>query len=335
MSRYSRQELFQPIGKDGQKKIGKSVVAIVGCGALGSLQAEVLTRAGIGTIVLIDRDFVEHSNLQRQSLFDENDADQVVPKAIAAAKHLAEINKDVEVVPHVADLSVDNLHLLKDANLILDGTDNFQVRFLLNDYSWKQNVPWIYGACVGSTGTASAFLPPAFPCLRCIFESEPPAGSAPTCDTAGILWPAVGAVVSYQIIAAFKILTRNPIASEILQMDVWSGEHRVVSLSKAKRSDCQTCGLLKFPSLQVHAVQETALCGRDAVQIRPAKSASLDLDAIYQRWESLGESRRNPFLIKLALPENEIVLFRDGRAIIKGTSDFARARSLYAKYVGN
>ncbi len=149
------------------------------------------------------------------------------------------------------------------------------------------------------------------------------------------MWPAVGVVVSYQIIAAFKILTRNPIASEILQMDVWSGEHRLVSLSKAKRSDCQTCGLLKFPSLQVHAIQETALCGRDAVQIRPAKSASLDLDAIYQKWESLGTSRRNPFLIKLALPENEIVLFPDGRAIIKGTSDFVRARSLYAKYVGN
>ena len=234
MSRYSRQELFQPIGKGGQKKIRESVVAIVGCGALGSLQAEVLTRAGVGKIILIDRDFVEHSNLQRQSLFDENDADQVVPKAIAAAKHLAEINKDVEVVPHVADLSSDNLDLLKNTDLILDGTDNFQVRFLLNDYSWKQNVPWIYGACVGSTGTASAFLPPAFPCLRCIFESEPPAGSAPTCDTAGILWPAVGAVVSYQIIAAFKILTRNPIVSEILQMDVWSGEHRLVSLSKAK-----------------------------------------------------------------------------------------------------
>jgi adenylyltransferase/sulfurtransferase len=335
MDRYSRQELFQPIGKDGQKKIRQSVVTIVGCGALGSLQAEVLTRAGVGKIILIDRDFVEHSNLQRQSLFDENDANQVVPKAIAAAKRLAEINRDVDVIPHVADLSVENLHLLNDANLILDGTDNFQVRFLLNDYSWKQNVPWIYGACVGSTGTASAFLPPSFPCLRCIFESEPPAGSAPTCDTAGILWPAVGAVVSYQTTAAFKILTGNPIASEILQMDVWNGEHRMVSLSKAKRSDCLTCGLMKFPSLQVQAVQETALCGRDAVQIRPSKAAALDLDAIYQRWESLGASRRNPFLIKLALPENEIVLFPDGRAIIKGTSDFTRARSLYAKYVGN
>jgi molybdopterin/thiamine biosynthesis adenylyltransferase len=335
MDRYSRQELFQPIGKDGQKKIRESVVAIVGCGALGSLQAEVLTRAGVGKIILVDRDFVEPSNLQRQSLFDESDANQVVPKAIAAAKHLAEINKDVEVIPNVVDLGPDKLDLLKDAQLVLDGTDNFQIRFLLNDYSWKQNVPWIYGACVGSTGTASAFLPPAFPCLRCIFESEPPAGSAPTCDTAGILWPAVGSIVSYQITAALKILTGNPITSEILQMDVWNGEHRLVSLSKAKRFDCLTCGLMKFPSLQVQAVQETALCGRDAVQIRPAKSTTLDLDTIYQRWESLGTTWRNPFLIKLALPENEIVLFPDGRAIVKGTSDFVRARTLYAKYVGN
>ena len=335
MSRYSRQELFLPVGKDGQKKIRDSIVGIVGCGALGSLQAEVLTRAGVGKIILIDRDFVEHSNLQRQSLFDENDANQVVPKAIAAAKHLAEINKDVDVIPHVADLSVDNLDLLKTANLILDGTDNFQVRFLLNDYSWKQNIPWIYGACVGSTGTASAFLPPEFPCLRCIFESEPPAGSAPTCDTAGILWPAVGSVVSYQVTAAFKILTGNPITPQILQMDVWNGEHRLVSLSKAKRA-----GLFNMWADEISIIASSSSTGNCSLRKRccsnqAGKNGIIEFDAIYQRWESLGTSRRNPFLIKLALAENEIVLFPDGRAIIKGTSDFVRARSLYAKYVGN
>jgi molybdopterin-synthase adenylyltransferase len=333
--KYSRQELFKPIGKEGQRKIRESVVAIVGCGALGSLQAEVLTRAGIGKIILIDRDFVEYSNLQRQSLFQESHAERVVPKAAAAAEQLALLNSEVEIVPHVVDLAADTLHLLKGANLILDGTDNFQVRFLLNDYCWKENVPWIYGACVGSSGTAAPFLPPSFPCLRCIFESEPPPGSAPTCDTAGILWPAVGTVVSYQITAAFKILTGNGLSPEILQMDVWNGEHRILSLTKAKRKDCPTCGLREFPALQALAIQETALCGRDAVQIRPSKSGSLDLDSIYKRWESIGVSRRNPFLVKLALPENEIVLFGDGRAIIKGTSDFTRARNLYAKYVGN
>ncbi len=333
--RYSRQELFKPIGKDGQRKIRESVVAIVGCGALGSLQAEVLTRAGIGKLILIDRDFVEQSNLQRQSLFQETDAERVVPKAAAAAERLALMNSEVEIIPHVADLGPDTLHLLKGANLILDGTDNFQVRFLLNDYCWKENVPWIYGACVGSSGTAAPFLPPSFPCLRCIFESEPPPGSAPTCDTAGILWPAVGTVVSYQITAAFKLLTGNEVKPEIMQMDLWNGEYRILSLAKAKRNDCQTCGLHQFPALQIQAIQETALCGRDAVQIRPPKSGSLDLDSIYKRWELIGASRRNPFLVKLALPENEIVLFADGRAIIKGTSDFTRARNLYAKYIGN
>jgi adenylyltransferase/sulfurtransferase len=335
MSRYSRQELFKPIGKEGQQKIRESIVAIVGCGALGSLQAEVLTRAGVGKIILIDRDFVEHSNLQRQSLFQETDADRVVPKAAAAAERLAAINSEVEILSHVADLNAESLGLLKNAQLILDGTDNFQVRFLLNDYSWKENVPWIYGACVGSTGTAAAFLPPSFPCLRCIFEAEPPPGSAPTCDTAGILWPAVGTVVSYQITAAFKILCGTEVQPEILQMDVWNGEYRMIDVTKAKRWDCLTCGQHQFPALQLHAVQETALCGRDAVQIRPAASATLDLHSIYQRWESIGISRKNPFLIKLTLPENEIVLFPDGRAIIKGTSDFTRARNLYAKYVGN
>ena len=267
--RYSRQELFKPIGKEGQQKIRESIVAIVGCGALGSLQAEVLTRAGVGKFILIDRDFVEHSNLQRQSLFQESDADRVVPKAVAAAEHLKSINSEVEIQPYVADLSAETLDLLKGAQLILDGTDNFQVRFLLNDYCWTENIPWIYGACVGSGGTAAPFLPPSFPCLRCIFESEPPPGSAPTCDTAGILWPAVGTVVSYQITSAFKILTGNEVKPEIMQMDLWDGEYRMISLAKAKRADCLTCGMHKFPALQVQAVQETALCGRDAVQIRP------------------------------------------------------------------
>ncbi|HSE40528.1 MAG TPA: ThiF family adenylyltransferase [Acidobacteriota bacterium] len=335
MSRYSRQELFQPIGKDGQQKIRDSFVAIVGCGALGSLQAEVLTRAGIGKLILIDRDFVEFSNLQRQSLFEENDAERVVPKAQAAAEHLKRLNSEVEITPHVADLSVDTLQLLNSAQLILDGSDNFQVRLLLNDYCWQKNIPWIYGACVGSSGTAAPFLPPSFPCLRCVFEGEPPPGSAPTCDTAGILWPAVGAVVSYQITAALKILTGNEITPEIMQMDLWNGEHRMISLKKAKRQDCPTCGLHQYPSLGQQTIQETALCGRDAVQIRPPTPHALDLDIIFKRWQSLGITKRNPFLVKLVLPDNEIVLFPDGRAIIKGTSDFIRARDLYAKYVGN
>lgn len=333
--RYSRQELFAGIGKEGQSKLRESCVAIIGCGALGSLQSEILARAGVGRLILIDRDFVEPSNLQRQALYTETDAEQSLPKAIAAATHLGRINTEVEVVPHLADLGPDNAELLKSAHLMLDGTDNFQTRYLINDFAWQRAIPWIYGACVGSSGIAAAFLPDAFPCLRCVFPAEPPAGSAPTCDTAGILWPAVGAVVSWQVSAALKILTGAEVLPQMLQLDVWENSYHVVSLQKAKRADCATCGLRRYPSLVERAEFETTLCGRDAVQIRPRQKREVDLDAIQTLWEKLGYTHRNPFLLKLQLDANEIVLFSDGRAMIKGTTDASRARDLYAKYVGS
>lgn len=332
--RYSRQELFAPIGPEGQGKLRSACVAIVGCGALGSLQAETLVRAGIGRLILVDRDFVEASNLHRQSLFTEEDAQQSLPKAIAAAHRLQSINSDVPIEPHVADLSIDTLTLLSDAQLILDGTDNFQTRYLINDFSWKQNIPWIYGACVASTGVAAAFVPPDFPCLRCLFENEPAPGSAQTCDTAGIIWPAVGAVVSYQMSAALKLLTGGALQPKLYQTDVWEDHHHVVSLAKAKRAECATCGLRTFPSLHARSGHETALCGRDAVQIKPQQTAHLNLDEICIRWQKVGETVRNPFLAKLKIQHAEIVLFPDGRALIKGTQDLVRARDLYAKYVG-
>lgn len=332
--RYSRQELFPAIGKEGQRKLRQSKVAIVGCGALGSLQAEVLARAGVGRLVLIDRDFVEPSNLQRQALYTENDAAQSLPKAIAAAAHLQSINGEVEVIAHVTDLTPDHAALLEDIQLLLDGTDNFQTRYLLNDLAWKQRIPWIYGACVGSSGIAAAFVPDDFPCLRCVFPSEPPAGSAPTCDTAGILWPAVGAVVSFQVSAAFKLLTGAEVLPQMLQFDVWENVFHTVSLEKAKRPDCPTCGSRIYPSLQQRAELETTLCGRDAVQIKPRGSRTVDFDALETLWRKLGQTYRNPFLLKLQLESNEIVLFPDGRAMIKGTTDSVRARDLYAKYIG-
>jgi len=334
MSRYSRQEIFPEIGKEGQEKLQNASVVIVGCGALGSLQAEVLTRAGIGRLKIIDRDFVEQVNLQRQALFTEKDAGQSIPKAVAAAAHLADINSDVQVDPIVADLNADNATLLSGASLILDGTDNFQTRYLINDISWKTGVPWIYGACVGASGIACAFIPPEFPCLRCVFDAEPPPGSAPTCDTAGILWPAVGAVVSYQVAAALKLLTGHPFLPQLLQLDVWENHYHVVSLAKAKRPGCLTCDTAEYPALQQRSDFETALCGRDAVQIKPQKRSQLDLEEVHRRWEKIGISFLNPFLVKLVLEENEIVLFSDGRAMIKGTADFVRARDLYARYVG-
>ena len=335
MSRYSRQELFSGIGKEGQQKIRAARVAIVGCGALGSLQAETLCRAGIGSLHIVDRDFVEPSNLQRQALFTEEDSRNMIPKAIAAKNHLQSINTEVDIVSTVADLSPDQLHLLDGVDLILDGTDNFQARYLINDHAWQKNIPWIYGACVGSSGVSAAFIPPDFPCIRCLFEDEPPPGTAPTCDTAGILWPAVGTVVSYQIAAAFKILTGNPLQAELLQFDVWESQYRTVSLERAKRKDCPSCGLHEFPALSQRSAFETSLCGRDAVQIKPSHGASLNLEEMHERWKGAGECTHNSFLVKLILPENEIVLFPDGRAIVKGTADVTRARDLYAKYVGS
>jgi molybdopterin-synthase adenylyltransferase len=335
MNRYSRQELFPGIGKEGQKKLQSSRITIVGCGALGSLQAEILCRAGVGHIRIIDRDFVERTNLQRQALFTEEDAAGLVPKAIAAKNHLKNINTDVQIDAELSDLNPDNIHLMGNTDLILDGTDNFQTRYLINDFAWKNGIPWVYGACVGSTGVSCAFVPESFPCLRCLFEEEPPAGSSPTCDTAGIIWPAVGIVVSNQVANAFQILTGQKHAPELMQFDVWENHYRTVSLERAKRAACATCGLREFPALSQPAGLESSLCGRDAVQIRPRKDAALNLDEFYQRWRGLGECTQNAFLVKLILPEHEIILFPDGRAMIKGTSETTRARDLYAKYVGS
>ena len=335
MQRYSRQEIFRQIGKEGQEKLRHSSAVIVGCGGLGSLQAEILTRAGIGRLRIIDRDFVEPSNLQRQALFTEQDAANLIPKAIAAKKQLALINSEVEVDSIIADLSAANIDLLNDADVILDATDNFQTRYLVNDFAWQKRRPWIYGACVGATGIASLFAPDDFPCLRCLFEDEPPPGTAPTCDTAGIIWPAIGVVVSYQITSVFKVLMGEAVLPELLQFDVWESHYRTVSLQRAKRSECLTCGKRAYPSLNQSSGFETSLCGRDAVQIKSNQKTSIDLDHFYERWRNLGECIKNPFLIKLILPQNEIVLFPDGRAIIKGTVDVTRARDLYAKYIGS
>lgn len=333
--RYIRQEIFSGIGKDGQGRLQAASVVIVGCGALGSLQAEALTRSGIGNITIIDRDFVELSNLQRQSLFTEEDAQRSLPKATAARDHLFKINSDIKVTPLVMDLDQENYSIVQGHNLILDGTDNFQARYLLNDIAWKYRIPWFYGACVAASGISCAFVPEDFPCLRCIFETEPAAASSPTCETAGILWPAVAAVASHQVACTLQFLAgKTSLKPELFQMDVWEKEYRMISLEKAKRPECPTCGLHSFPALRSEKASHMALCGRDAVQIKPEREIVVDLDTVQQRWEKGDRVYRNPFLLKMILPENEIILFPDGRAIIKGTTDFSRARTLYAKYVG-
>src|SRR5437867_5664924 len=270
MERYSRQVLFQPIGREGQEKLGRARVLLVGCGALGSVLAEILVRAGIGRLTLADRDYVDESNLQRQSLYTEADAREGLPKAVAAVRHLREINSAVEIVERIADVNAQSVaSLVQEQDLILDGTDNFETRYLLNDASLQWNIPWIYGACVGSYGLCLAFVPGQTPCLRCVLEQLPPPGSSPTCDTVGVIGPIVHLVAGLESAEALKILTGNlkQLNHKLVTLDVW--ENRISSLdlmNLAPTGQCPACGERKFDFLEGgHEAQARSLCGRDAV----------------------------------------------------------------------
>ena len=336
-SRYSRQVLFSEIGEEGQRSIGSKRVLVVGVGALGSVSSEMITRAGVASVRIVDRDYVDESNLQRQSLFDEDDWQQGLPKAIAAARKLTRINGDVHVEAIVADVHAGNVSsLFRDADLVLDGTDNFETRYLLNDASVESGVPWIYAACVGSYGMSFVVIPGRTPCLRCFMEEEPAPGTSPTCDTAGVIAPIVHAVAGFQVSEALKILAgrEDALHGEVLSLDVWGG--RVDAFRPARaREDCPACGRHEFSYLVGekggHAV---TLCGRNAVQVRPSKSQKMELDAVAERLRGLGEVKVNDHLLRVKLAAHEIVLFKDGRAIVHGTEDPAEARSLYARYVG-
>lgn len=338
--RYSRQVLFQGIGASGQSSIRRSSVLVVGAGALGSIGAEALVRAGVGRLRLVDRDYVDESNLQRQSLYDERDLAEGLPKAIAAERKLRSINGDVEVEARVEDVHAGNvLALLDGIDLVLDGTDNFETRYLLNDASIRTGVPWIYAACVGSYGMSFVVRPGVTPCLRCLLEEEPPAGTSPTCDTAGVIAPAVHAVSAFQLAEALKILSgrTEALTGALVSIDVWQG--RTDSFRpRGKREDCPACGLGRLDYLTgASSGQTTTLCGRNAVQVRPRQPASLALEDIAARWRGLGEASSvvvNSYLLRGRLMGREIVLFADGRAIVQGTSDPAEAKSLYARYVG-
>lgn len=335
--RYSRQILFSPIGVVGQEKIRSGRVAIVGCGALGTVSAEMLVRAGVGSLTLVDRDFVETSNLQRQSLFSEEDAASALPKAVAAAAALQRINREVEIVTQVQDLRPDNIAgLLQGAELILDGTDNFETRFLLNDFAVREKLPWVYGACLGSYGTALAVEPGRSPCLRCLCESPPSPGSLETCDTAGILSPIVHLVASFQVVQCLKILVGESPSREILQVDLWKGEWRSTPSPSAPSPDCPCCVRHQFEFLEGHAAGRlTRLCGRGAVQVYPAGAGSVDLEKISRRLSRRGRVQCNPYLLRAWINGYEIALFPDGRSIIKGTEDAGEARAVYSKYIGN
>lgn len=336
-SRYSRQLLFREIGREGQEKLLNSRVALVGCGALGAAHAETLARAGVGFLRVIDRDFVEETNLQRQTLFSEADARERTPKAIAARARLAAINSAVAVEPVVADVNHSNVEtLIGDVDLVLDGTDNFQTRYLVNDAAVKHRKPWIYGAAVSSYGATMTVIPGATPCLRCIFEEMPAAGSAPTCDTAGVIQPIIASISAVQTTEALKILTGSTdrLHRSLLQIDVWMNDWRKIRLG-APNDDCETCARRDFRFLDAEALDFTAvLCGRNAVQIAPASRTALDLARLAERLKKLGEVKSNEYLVRFAVDETELTVFADGRAIVRGTEDATAARAIYARYVG-
>jgi len=335
--RYSRQILFREIGRKGQAKLLASRVLIVGCGALGASHAEMLARAGIGKLRIVDRDYVEFTNLQRQTLYKESDARDRLPKVIAAKQRLAEINSGIEVDAIVADVNNSNVEdLIRDCDVVLDGTDNFQVRYLLNDACVKHNINWIYGAAVSSYGTTMTIIPGETPCLRCIFDEMPDAGSSPTCDTAGVIMPIIATVSATQVTECLKLLVGDTdlLHRSLMQFDVWTNDRQRIKL-RERDPDCKCCGKREFEFLDADLREFAAvLCGRDAVQIAPANGVRLDLARLASQLSRLGDVKQNEYLLRLIVDSHELTVFADGRAIVKGTDDIARARSLYAKYVG-
>lgn len=336
-SRYSRQILFEGIGREGQARLIGSRVALVGCGALGTVQASLLVRAGIGYLRIIDRDFVEESNLQRQILFDEEDVRSLLPKAVAAERKLRAVNSLVQIEGIVEDVNPGTIgRLLNGIDLILDATDNFETRFLVNDYAVRSGTPWIYGACVGSYGLTFPILPGDGPCLRCVFETAPPPGATPSCDTAGVLGSIVGLIASLQAGEALKILVgrRDRVSRRMTVVDIWDDRHDHPALPE-RNPDCPCCGRGRYEYLEGDLGSDTTtLCGRDSVQIRRRDGERLDLDEVARRLGEVGAIERNRFLVRARIDTHRLTIFADGRAIVSGTTDPAVARSIYARYVG-
>lgn len=336
--RYSRQILFNGIGEEGQRRLLQSRALIVGCGALGSAQAEALARAGVGSLRIADRDFVEASNLQRQTMFTEHDALERIPKAIAAANHIREVNREIVVEPEIVDVNHSNIErLISDCDVVLDGTDNFATRYLINDACVKHETNWIYGAAVGSYGVTMTIRPHQTACLRCVFEEAPPAASAPTCDTAGVIMPIISVVAAVQVAEALKLLTGRDVDlhCSLMQFDVWRNEWRKINPGPPL-PDCPTCGLGNFATLEAASGDFAALlCGRNAVQISPAQSSKVNFEQLAERLRATGEVKFNDYLLRFRTGDFEVTVFQDARSIIRGTSEIQTARTLYAKYIGN
>lgn len=335
MERYSKQILFDEIGEEGQKKLSESKVVVIGCGALGTVIANNLARSGVGYIRIVDRDYVELSNLQRQILFDEEDIKNSLPKAIAAEYKLKKINTNIIVESIIKDVNSSNiLTICKDMDLILDATDNLNIRYLINDVSIKLNIPWIYGAVIGSIGMTHTIIPKQTPCLRCIMPDIPPAGSVDTCDLVGVLNSIVNIIASIQSTEAIKLLIgkTEAVIKDLRYIDVWNNDFEVMKINH--KEDCPACSNNKLEFLNRNLQDVTFLCGKDSVQVNPMNN-DISADSIVGRLEASGiEVRRNNFFLKFEVEDVEFTLFYDGRAILKNISDTIKAKILYGKYIG-
>jgi molybdopterin-synthase adenylyltransferase len=340
LARYERQMRYAPLGEAGQRKLSQAKVLVCGVGALGSMIANTIVRSGVGFVRLVDRDFVELSNLQRQVLYDEQDVANNLPKAIAAATKLQRINSAVRIEPIVTDVDHANIERLAEGvDMIVDGTDNFEIRFLLNDVAVKHKLPWVYGGCLGAEGQSMTILPGETACLRCLMPETPPPGSTPTCDTAGILSPIISVIASLEAMEAIKVLSgnRQAVNRTLMVIDVWENRVRQIKLdSLREQSDCACCKHGEFDWLSGSRASQTAvLCGRNAVQLHPPAGGAAPLDQLEQKLAVVGTVMRNPFLLRANVESYVLTVFRDGRAIIGGTDDIPTARGVYAKYIGN
>ena len=339
--RYSRQIRFPQFGIESQQRLRKASALVIGCGALGSIICNTLTRSGVGRLRIVDRDFLEESNLQRQVLFDEDDVKNNLPKSIAAAEKLRRINSQVEIEPIVADVTAANIETYIDGmDVFLDGTDNFEIRFLVNDVSVKHSIPWVYGGCLGAGGQTMTIIPGETACLNCLMlEGPPPPGTSATCDSFGILAPIINVIASIQSNEAIKILSgsRDAISRKLSIISLWENQFRQMDVSRLRDSvDCPTCKQHKFEWLHgERGSQSAVLCGRNAVQLSFPQGEAVSLDQLEARLRPLGAVERNRFLLKFSIEDYSITAFPDGRAIISGTDDIAIARKLHAQYLGS
>jgi molybdopterin/thiamine biosynthesis adenylyltransferase len=339
LDRYSRQLLYPDLGEEGQKKLISSKVTLIGCGALGTTTANALVRAGVGHLVIADRDFIETNNLQRQVLFDEEDIEKGLPKAEAARRKLEKINSQVKVEARVTDVNSRNIEeIIAGNDLILDGLDNFESRLLVNDATVKHRIPWIYAACISSQGLTMPIIPYETPCLRCIFETAPPPGMTPTCDTAGIVSPIVQIISAIQVMEAIKLLIgrKDALVRHLVSIDAWSGTFNKFNVQDYRSyTNCPTCKEGRFDFLEAQeGTYITSLCGRNSLQITPSNKEKLNFKELKERLSKIGNVSGNKFLLRFSVDEYQITIFDEGRAIIQGTTDESIAKTLYAKYIG-